>query len=529
MAKFDRASGILLHIASLPGPNGIGDVGKEAYKFVDFLLESNQKIWQILPLTASEKPSPYSGTSAFAGNPLLISLEKLVDDGLLTQSDIESGRPTFGDYIEFSKVLKWKYSVLNRAYNNYKKTHLAKFKSEMDSFVKKESYWLDDYTLYMAIKGEQKNQSWSKWPKELKSHDAKALEKKRHEHANVIEEHTFLQYVFFHQWHELKTYANNLGITIYGDMPVYVDYDSADVWGNQSLFQLDPETALPKIVSGAPPDSFSIEGQLWNNPIYDWTGNLPKTNFDWWIKRLKKTFEVVDVLRIDHFRGLEAYWAIPTRPDGTAESPRKGKWITACGDEFLSAITKALGHDLPLIAEDLGYLTQEVFDLRDKYGLVGMRVLHFAFGYGPQNIYLPHNYVPNCIAYTGTHDNNTTIAWFRHDASEEDKETLIRYIQKTGDPERDINWDLIRLLLASVANTALIPFQDVLDLAEGCRMNDPAFTPDFEENWRWRFKWNQLKNENQERLKKLTYIYGRYIPEPAPKEELEEGAIETKK
>ncbi|CAF3005554.1 unnamed protein product [Rotaria sp. Silwood2] len=308
MVKLDRGSGILLHIISLPGPNGIGDIGDEAYKFVDFLIECNQKIWQILPLTASEKPSPYSGTSAFAGNPLLISLEKLVDDGLLVQSDIESNRPKFGDQIELRKVLKWKYSVLNRAYNNYKKNNLAKLKKEIDAFVKKEQYWLDDYTLYMSIKAEQNNQSWSKWPKELKQCDKKVLKQKRQEYADVIDQHIFLQYIFFHQWSQLKQYANQHEILILGDMPVYVDYDSADVWANQSLFQLDPTTALPTVVSGAPSDSFSENGQLWNNPIYDWTGNLRKTNFDWWIKRLKKSLETVDVLRIDHFRGLEAYW-----------------------------------------------------------------------------------------------------------------------------------------------------------------------------------------------------------------------------
>ncbi|CAF3700767.1 unnamed protein product [Rotaria sp. Silwood1] len=307
MIRFNRASGILAHITSLPGPNGIGDMGNQAYKFVDFLYECYQKVWQILPITASEKPSPYSGTSAFAGNPLLISLEKLVDDGLLVQSDIELNRPKFDDRIEHNKVLKWKYSILKQAYNNYKQNHLEKFKNEIDKFVKKEYYWLDNYTLYMAIKDEQNNQSWSKWPQELKRYDRKILEQKRYEHADIIHQHVFLQYVFFRQWNQLKQYANQHEIIILGDMPVYVDYDSADVWANQSLFQLDPKTSLPIVVSGVPPDSIEDDGQLWNNPIYDWTGNLRKTNFDWWIKRLKKCLETVDVLRIDHFRGLEAY------------------------------------------------------------------------------------------------------------------------------------------------------------------------------------------------------------------------------
>ncbi|CAF4189943.1 unnamed protein product [Rotaria sp. Silwood2] len=308
MIKLNRASGILVHITSLPGPHGIGDIGNEAHKFVDFLHECYQKVWQILPLTASEKPSPYSGTSAFAGNPLLISLEKLVDDGLLVQSDIESSRPTFGDRIEHNKAFEWKYSILNQAYNNYKQNHLAKFKNEIDIFTKKEHYWLDDYTLYMAIKAKQNNQSWSKWPQKLKQYNKKVLEQKRHEHADVIDQHLFLQYIFFRQWNQLKQYANQHEIIILGDMPVYVDYDSADVWANQSLFQFDPTTSLPIVVSGVPPDSIEDDGQLWNNPIYDWTGNLRKTNFDWWIKRLKKSLETVDVLRIDHFRGLEAYW-----------------------------------------------------------------------------------------------------------------------------------------------------------------------------------------------------------------------------
>jgi len=512
MVKFERTSGILVHISSLPGPNGIGDVGREAYKFVDFLIECNQQIWQILPLTASEKPSPYSGTSAFAGNPVLISLEMLVDDGLLTQSDIESNRPTFSDRIEFQKAYPWKYGVLHRAYNNYKQQHAQRFQSQIEAFVKRESYWLNDYTLYMAIKAERNNQSWSTWPKELKQRDQQALEAKRQEHANVIEEHIFLQYVFFQQWAQLKRYANDKGITILGDMPVYVDYDSADVWANQSLFQLDKDTALPKAVAGAPPDSYSEVGQLWNNPLYDWTGNLRKTNFDWWIKRLKKCLETVDIVRIDHFRGLEAYWSIPMGPDGKAMPPLKGQWVTGCGDEFLMAVTKALGQDLPIIVEDLGHLTQEVFDLRDKYGLVGMRVLHFGFVNTPDNMYLPHNYVRNCIAYTGTHDNNTTIAWFRHNIKANEKEMLINYLQKEGDPERGINWDLIRLVHASVADTSIILFQDVLGLAEGCQMNDPSFTPDYPENWRWRFQWEQLQQAAKDKLKALTNIYGRYLP-----------------
>ncbi|CAF1489212.1 unnamed protein product [Rotaria sordida] len=275
MIKLNRASGVLAHITSLPGPNGIGDIGNEAYKFIDFLYKCNQKVWQILPLTASEKPSPYSGTSAFAGNPLLISLEKLVDNGLLVQSDIESNRPTFGDRIEHNKVFQWKPNILNRAYNNYKQNYLGKLKNEIDTFAKKEHYWLDDYTLYMAIKAEQNNQTWSKWPQGLKQYDKKVLEQKRHEHADAIDQHRFLQYIFFQQWHQLKRYANQHEITILG---------------------------------GIPPDSIERHGQLWNNPIYDWTGNLRKTNFDWWTRRLKKCLKTVDVLRIDHFRGLEAYW-----------------------------------------------------------------------------------------------------------------------------------------------------------------------------------------------------------------------------
>ncbi|CAF1094521.1 unnamed protein product [Rotaria sordida] len=519
MIKLNRASGVLAHITSLHGPNGIGDIGNEAYKFIDFLYKCNQKVWQILPLTASEKPSPYSGTSAFAGNPLLISLEKLVDNGLLVQSDIESNRPTFGDRIEHNKVFQWKPNILNRAYNNYKQNYLGKLKNEIDTFAKKEHYWLDDYTLYMAIKAEQNNQTWSKWPQGLKQYDKKVLEQKRHEHADAIDQHRFLQYIFFQQWHQLKRYANQHEITIIGDMPLYVDYDSADVWANQSLFQLDPTTSLPRVVSGIPPDSIERDGQLWNNPICDWTGNLRKTNFDWWTRRLKKCLETVDVLRIDHFRGLEAYWAIPMGSDGKPKSPSKGAWIKGCGDEFLTVVIKVLGNDLPLIVEDLGHLTKEVFDLRDKYGLIGMRVLHFAFGSDPNNLYLPHNYVQNCVVYTGTHDNNTSLAWFRQNATKKEKENLIKYLQKEGDPEHNINWDLIRLVHASVANLSIVLFQDILGLAEDCQMNNPAFTPDYEENWNWRFKWKQLKQSDKDKLKLLTNIYGRY----RPKERLEES------
>ncbi|CAF0941351.1 unnamed protein product [Didymodactylos carnosus] len=508
--KYERTSGLLLHVQCLPNKFGIGDVGPEAYKFVDILHECQQKSWQILPLNASDKANPYSGTSAFAGHPLLISLEKLAeDDGLLTNDDLKDIPKFNTSYLDFDKVYDYKYGLLKHAYENFKKKNDKSQQKEFENFCKDETEWIDDYTLYMAIRHINKKTSWTTWDTKLKTRDEATLEKVRKDNADLIMYYKFLQYIFFKQWAELRKYTNNLGIKIIGDMAVYVDLDSADVWANQELFQLDPKTSLPNAVSGAPPDGFSAEGQLWNNPLYDWDGGLKKTNYKWWVGRVKKALTTVDILRIDHFRGLEAYWAIPIDPKtGVAVHPKSGKWIKGRGDEFLHATSTALGGNLPLIAEDLGYLTQEVFDLRDKYNIVGMRVLQFAFELGPKiNIYLPHHYVTDCVAYTGTHDNDTAIKWFKCGANEYERKTLVNYLQKDcAEVEKTVNWDLIRLTLSSVADTAVLPIQDVCSLENDARLNDPS---GHEKNWLWRFKWEYLTQEAKEKLKELTYIYGR--------------------
>ncbi|CAF0918330.1 unnamed protein product [Rotaria sordida] len=530
--KGKRASGILLHITSLPGPYGIGDFGDEAYSFVKMLHETDQKVWQILPLTPTENCSPYSGTSAFAGHPLLISLDKLVEMNLLSRDDFdELSSFQFDDrYVKFNQVTKFKTLMLKKAFKNFQERK-HRFKESLEEFIQSENYWLDDYALYMTIKELQNNPIWSQWPHGLKYHETEALNEIREGQRDLYEYYIFTQYIFQQQWSELKIFANSYGVTIIGDMPVYVDYGSSDVWANTHLFQLDKDTLLPSVVSGFPPDDCSAEGQNWNMPIYDWNNESKKPQvFNWWIKRLKKALHILDIVRIDHFRGLESYWSIPVDENFVPMKPIDGEWVKAAGVEFFHALISALGKDLPLIVEDLGSLTTETFDLRDQFNLTGIRIVQFGFGFYPDNMYRPHNYIQNSVAYTGTHDNPTAIGWWTKHAEHYEKKTFVTYIRSPeqldeccNEDDRDngmihflngqIHWYLIKMVMGSVANIAIVQLQDLLGLDDEARMNDPSLSSDAssdsQQNWTWRYQWPMIQDHMKYKLKLYTRMFYR--------------------
>lgn len=493
-----RSSGILLHPTSLPSHFGIGDLGPEAYKFVDFLVEAGQKLWQVLPLgPTGYGDSPYASYSAFAGNTLLISPERLMDDGLLDRSDLEES--PVGP-IDYGYAHQLKARLLALAYERFNNTAKTNLRSEFESFQQR-SRWLPDYALFRALKDEHGGAAWTEW---------KPIENARERLGGQIEAHDFYQFLFFRQWSALRSYCHQRGIKIIGDFPIFVAHDSADVWINPEQFKLD-RAGKPLVVAGVPPDYFSATGQLWGNPLYNWE-RMRDDGFKWWIERVRAMFALVDVARVDHFRGFAASWEIPAG-DKTAEH---GKWVATPGRELFNAIREALG-ELPIIAEDLGVITDDVVALRDELGFPGMRVLQFGFGGDPEtSLHLPHNYVPNVVAYTGTHDNDTTVGWFNSVAGEgsiltakqinEQRQFCLSYLNSTGN---EIHWDLIRAVWASVAERAIAPLQDVLGLANEARMNLPNSTAG---NWSWRYKTETLTSDIALRLKELTRLYGRRAP-----------------
>lgn len=511
--RFERSSGVLLHPTSLPGPFGIGDVGSEAHKFVDFLEASGQKLWQIMPLGPTGfGNSPYSSFSAFAGNALLINPELLIKDNLLTKDDLK-GAPRFHrERVDFGPVIEFKNRLLARAFENYRRADDAGISEDLKNFSQFAADWLDDYALFRALQEAAGGASWDVWEPELRRRDPKAIESTRRELHEKIEAQKFFQYLFFKQWLHLKAYSARKGIKIIGDMPIFVAYDSADVWAYPELFKLDRE-GRPTVVAGVPPDAFSKTGQLWGNPIYDWD-RMRETGFRWWIKRMHAALQSVDIVRVDHFRGFAATYEIPAK-DETAEH---GHWVRVPGGELFAALKQSF-RNLPIIAEDLGTITPDVHYLRDEMGFPGMRVLQFAFGGDPRDTHLPHNYDQNTVVYTGTHDNDTVAGWF---ASKQDKAELaeessteeseekeseadraLRYLNTDG---REIHWDFIRAALASVADIAIIPLQDLLGLGSYARMNLPASQKD---NWAWRFKSGALDDQLSRRLKDMTELYGR--------------------
>lgn len=499
---FPRTSGILLHPTCFPGPDGIGDLGEPARHFIDFLAESGQQIWQILPLGPTGfGNSPYMSFSAIAGNPLLISLDVLVDQGWLNPEELHH-RPGFDpDYVEFDRVMAWKMPLLHRASHNFKDRAAAEHQSQFESFCHTASHWLEDFSLFMALLETNPGTSWTDWPKPLRDRDRDALQQARIDLAEEIHAQKFMQFEFFRQWSALKSYANQHQIQIMGDVPIYVSFNSSDVWSHPHFFQLD-EHKQPTAVAGVPPDYFAETGQRWGNPLYDWEA-LESAGFVWWIIRLREGLELADIMRIDHFRGFANYWAVPAEE----ETAMNGQWIDGPGEKLFNAIRDALGR-LPIVAEDLGDIDQSVIDLRHQFEFPGMKILQFAFGGDYDNPFLPFNISHNSVMYTGTHDNDTTLGWYES-ASEEERQRLHRYLGCSGSD--GIVWDMIRVVLSSVANQAIIPLQDLCSLGSNARMNMPGTS---EDNWAWRYRPEALTQEYRDRLQSLTKIYGRYHPYP---------------
>ncbi len=495
---FPRSSGILLHPTCFPSRFGIGELGSEAYRFIDFLVESAQQLWQILPLgPTGYGNSPYASFSAMAGNPLLISLEQLQEHDLLTEEDF-AALPEFPvDSVDFEQVMKTKMPLLQKACENFKAEASLVQQKEFTTFCETKGDWLDDYSLFMALREAHAGASWFTWEENIAKRQPEALEQWKERLESEIYFHKYLQFEFFRQWSKLKQYANSQGIEIIGDIPIYVAHDSADVWSHPDIFTLDKETNKPALMAGVPPDYFSATGQLWGNPLYNWE-RLQQDNFGWWVKRFESLLDYVDIIRIDHFRAFEAYWAV----EEGETTAMNGRWIEAPGVAFFQVLKEQLG-ELPIMADDLGLITPEVEALRDRFEFPGMKILHFAFGGDSDNPYLPFNYVRNCVAYTGTHDNNTTLGWF-NELSAEEKERILFYLGCTS-PE-GIHWDLIRLALSCVANQAIIPLQDVMGLDSNARMNYPSQA---EGNWGWRYGAGALTEEIRDRLKALTHTYGR--------------------
>ncbi len=487
-----RSAGILLHPTSFPGPFGIGDLGPEAYRFIDWLVMAKQHLWQVLPLGPTGfGDSPYQTFSAFAGNPLLIAPDVLRDRGYLDARDLAV--PPFPSHlVAFGPVIQWKQKLLQRAFAGFQQQ--ATF-AALDTFIRQQQAWLPDYALFMALKEAHHGQPWWLWPAPLRDGLPDALARAREALRPAIRYHQFVQWLFFEQWRELRAYANQHDIRIIGDIPIYVALDSADVWAQRHFFLFDDE-ARPTVVAGVPPDYFSPTGQLWGNPIYHWQ-RMAEDGFRWWIERIRANLQLYDSIRIDHFRGFYNYWTVP----GNAKTAQFGQWLDGPREAFFDAVLAALG-DLPLIAEDLGAPDDGVFALRDRYHLPGMKVLQFAWGEDASNAFLPHNYEHNCVVYTGTHDNDTTRGWYEK-ASEHEKDYLRRYLRVDG---HDVAWDLIRLAMASTAQWAIVPLQDCLNLGSDARMNAPAVATG---NWGWRYQWRQFNSGMDAGLAELATLYGR--------------------
>lgn len=493
--KMLRNSGILMHISSLPGKYGIGTFGKEALSYVDFLAEAGQKIWQILPLGhTGYGDSPYQCYSAFAGNPLFVDTELLIEEGLLSVSGIPENIQFEDTEFDTLKTANFIMPLLKVASDNFHKNKPLEIELFND-FCQRQAFWLDDYALFIALKKRFEDTPWYDWEAAYRLRDVQAIEKSGVELAGEINFQKTLQYFFFKQWLQLKAYAHKKGILIMGDIPLYVAYDSADAWTRSEIFMFDADKK-PVAVAGVPPDYFSETGQLWGNPLYNWE-YLKNTGFDWWIGRIRANFELYDILRIDHFRGLSAFWAVPYGE----ETAIKGEWVPAPGMALFETLMKEMG-TMPIVAEDLGVITEDVELLRDSFNFPGMKILQFAFDSSEDNEFLPHTYTQNCIVYTGTHDNDTTVGWYQS-AAEEDKVFMHSYFNFK--PEK-VHWELIRLAWASVAHTAIAPMQDVLGLGAEHRMNLPGKPTGY---WKWRLNKKLITPEVSQKLKKITEIYSR--------------------
>ena len=511
MFDLPRASGILLHVTSLPGPFGIGDLGDEAYRFVDFLKAAGQQMWQVMPLgPTGYGDSPYQALSAFAGNPLLISPAQLVADGLLPSDALADVPPFPVDRVDYGAVIAWKLPLLERSFAHFQAHAPSDQRERFAAFCQAERSWLDDFALFMALKVEQAGARWDVWPPPLRTRQPAALAEWANRLAPALQAQRYQQWLFAQQWRRLRAYANARGVRLIGDLPIFVAYDSADVWANPELFHLDA-AGQPTVVAGVPPDYFSATGQLWGNPLYRWEA-MAERGYDWWIRRLGAALRAFDAIRIDHFRGFVACWEVPAHAATAAE----GRWAPGPGEDLFAAAQATLG-PLPIIAEDLGLITADVEALRRKLGFPGMAVLQFAFGGPASHPYLPHNLDRRTVVYTGTHDNDTTLGWYRS-APAAVQDHVRRYLARA---DHEIVGALVRAALASVADWAILPLQDVLGLGSEARMNRPGQAAG---NWTWRMRWEQIEWWLAPNLAEMTALYGRLTTQEASPHAAERSA-----
>lgn len=494
--RFPRSCGTLVHPTSFPSKYGMGDLGHEAYEFINFLEETGQTIWQVLPLSPTGYGnSPYASYSAFAGNPYLISPDKLEEKGYITAEDLSKAFLPMTTEADYETSYEKKDTLYKKAFDQFKSSSSKDVQKKLANFKKQNSYWLEDYTLFMACSLSNNRAPWNKWDKNLAQRKPSAIKKAKKTFADEIEYQTWLQFEFFEQWKVLKNYANSKNIRVVGDIPIFVDHNSADVWSHSEFFAVDKQ-GNRELVAGVPPDYFSETGQLWGNPLYKWKA-IQKDNFSWWIERFRQMFDLFDAIRVDHFRGFDEYWEVKAS-EKTAEN---GEWVKAPGVELFTTIKEKLG-SLPIIAEDLGLMTQGVEDLRDQFNFPGMKILQFAFDSDSTNSFLPHNYPQNCVTYTGTHDNDTTIGWY-NSAPEVEQHRAREYTKSDGS---EIQWELIRLGMFSVADQAIFPLQDFMNLESRYRMNTPGTVGD---NWMWRYTPDMLQNVDKHRIKKMAEMTNR--------------------
>jgi len=497
--RFDRSGGILLHPTSLPGRYGIGDLGPQAYRFIDWLASTGCKLWQVLPLgPTGYGDSPYQCFSAFAGSPYLISFDFLLQDGLLTEDDLKHIPNFAASRVDFGLLIPWKLGLLQKAFSRLSSAPETLHK-EFDYFCAENASWLDDYALFMSLKEANGGGAWSGWDRSIRRRGKTAMDKARKTHVDSVRRYSFYQFLFFRQWNNLHKYANEKDIKIIGDIPIFIAYDSADAWANPDLFFLDKDS-LPTVVAGVPPDYFSPTGQLWGNPLYRWDVHK-ETGYAWWLARFRSVLNLVDIVRLDHFRGFAGYYEIPFG----AKTAETGRWVPGPGSDFFKTLDEQLSEgrtaeiELPIIAEDLGLITPDVVQLRDSFNLPGMKILQFGFD-TPKNPFLPHNYIPHCVAYSGTHDNDTARGWFES-APETERVFALKYLNT--DPGHFV-WELIRGVWSSVAVYAIAPMQDVLDLGNEARMNFPSTLGG---NWEWRMCEEDMSEGLAKSLKELNELY----------------------